>query len=242
MLSQQNSNTNLGRHQRQKSTPTKFDTSRIFLPAQFQQRQQREQHRRGLSLDQSIDIQGNNGFSQQDEHATSVEHILRQRLTQSTMREAQQQQQQTARPGFDELQEQEHIAGRQELQQYLTTNQTAPCQEPGPGSFTNSYPATQLTDFEDQVQNLLNNAYKTNTMDMLQSFDSNISAGNLDGFGNGLDGYIGNIQPNEIINTRTMSYSMPINEGSQLLTSMEGSQRPSTPQNQIRGSKQRLQK
>ncbi len=233
MLSQQTSNTtNLGPHRRQNSTPTKIHPSQILPTGQ---RQQREQHRRGLSLDQSFAAQQNHEYTQQNGYTTGVEHVLRQRPTQPTMREAQQQQQ-TARPGLNEIREQQYIAGRQQLQEYLMTNQSAPRQEPGHTPFTNDYPNTQLTDFEDQVQNLLNNAYKPNTMDLLQSFDSINTAGNLDGFGNELDGYTGDIQTNEIMNQMPMSYGVPNNEGSQRQSISEGSQRPRTPQIQTRDS------
>ncbi len=46
-------------------------------------------------------------------------------------------------------------------------------------------------------------------MDMFQSFDSTTSAGYLDGFGIGHDGYTGNSLPNEIINTNEMPHGMP---------------------------------
>lgn len=238
MLSQQASTTNPGRHQRQNSTPTKFNTSKIFYPAQFHQRQQRDAHRRDLSLDESIDLHDNNGFPQQDEHSSSVENLLRQRLTQSTMREAQQQQQQqTARPGPD-IQEREHVAGRQQQQHYITTNQLIPGQEPGVTSFADGYTTIQLPDFEDEVQNLLNNAYKTVTTDMLQSFDTTNSAGNLDGFGNKMDGYTGSIPTNEIMNTRPTHFCMRANECSHQVNGSEGPQRPCTPPNQTRNGRQ----
>ncbi len=58
-------------------------------------------------------------------------------------------------------------------------------------------------------QSSLQDEYNSNTMDMFQSFDSTTSAGYLDGFGIGHDGYTGNSLPNEIINTNEMPHDMP---------------------------------
>ena len=225
MLSYETSNNLPGRHQRQNSTPTVFDTTNTLHPASHQSS---ELHRRGLSLDQQAYTQDHNGHPQQDQNTTSVEDILRQRLTQQTMREAQQQQQQTARPGPSGTLEQ------QQLQQYLMNIQEMQRPEPGPGYHTTNCHTAQLTDFNEKSQHSLTNAYSNTTMNMFLGIDLTSSAGNLDGFGNGLDGFTGNMQPNAIMNTNQTPHGLPSREGSQRPTSREGPQPPCTPPNQNR--------
>lgn len=223
MLSHQTPELLTGRHQRQISTPTVFDTSTLH-PASHQRN---ELHRRGLSLDQQTFSQPHDKAPRQDENVANVEDILRQQLTQQTMREAQQQQQ-TARPGPNETLEQ------QQLQRYLMNIPETQRLEPGPGYHTTNYHTAQLTDLDANLQHSLTDAYSNTTMNMLLGIDSTSSAGNLDGFGNGLDGFPGNMQPNAIMDTNQMPHGLPSREGSLRPTSREGPQRPCTPRNQNR--------
>ena len=227
MLSQQTSDLTPGRHQRQNSTPTVFDTHSTLHPATLQRN---ELHRRGPSLDQQAYADAHNGISQQDENTISVEDILRQRLTQQTMREAQQQQK-TARPGFDGM------LGQQQLQQYLMNFQETQRLEPGPGYHTCNYHTTQLTDLNETLQHSLVDENKNTTMAMFHGIDSTSSAGNLDGFGNRLEGFTGNMQPNIIMNTNQMPNGSSSRNSSQRPTSSEGPQRPCTPAHQTRACK-----
>lgn len=232
MLSHQTSNLFPGRHQRQNSTPTIFNTPKTVLPAT---QGQHEPHRRGLSIDQSMSsTQIHNELFQQDEILTEDEYHNRQRLIQALMREVQQQYS-TARPGHEQP---ESLTRSIHRHQSLSNIQQAPCQEHGTGFFIDDQPDTPMTAWENSSsqRHSLQDAYNSNTMDILQSFDSTTSAGYLDGFGTGHDGYIGSSQPNEIMNTKEMPHGMPSQEDSQRPTSRDGTQRPCTPLSQMRTS------
>ena len=232
MLSHQTSNFLPGRHQRQNSTPTVFNTSKAFPPAT---QQQQGPHRRGLSIDQStFSTKIHDEISQQDEILTEDECINRQRLLQFRMREVQQQQPE-ARPGH----EQPDILTRLiHQQQSLDNIQQAPCPEHGTGFPVENRPNTPMTAWEDSSSQIrsLQNQFDSNTMDLFQSFDSTTSAGYLDGFGTRHDGCKGNSLPNEMINTEAMPHGMPSPENLQRPTTRDGPQRPCTPLNQIRTS------
>ena len=232
MLSHQNSDFLPGRHQRQNSTPTLFNTTNTILPAT---QGQYEPHRRGLSVDQSMpSTQMKNELFQQDEIITKDEYHNRQRLLQALMREVQQQHS-TARPGHEQA---ELLTQSVHRNHSLNNIQQAPCQEHGTGFFIIDQSNTPMTAWEDSnnQQHSLQNAYNTNTMDMFQSFDSTTSAGYLDGFGTGHDEYTGNSLPNEEENTKEMPHGMPSQEDSQRPTTRDGAQRPCTPLNQMRTS------
>ena len=233
MLSHQTSNLLPGRHQRQNSTPAIFDSPKTLLPAT--QRQQ-EPHRRGLSIDQSIaSTKIHDQKFQQDEILTEDECINRQRLVQLLMREVQQQQHVTARPGY----EQPEILTRSfDRHQSLGDIQQAPCQEHGSGFFVDGQLNNPLTAWENSSkhQHSLQDEINSNTMDMFHTFDSTTSAGYLDGFGTGHDDYQGNSLPNNMTSTREMPHGMPSPEYSQEPTARDGIQRPCTPLNQTRTS------
>ena len=95
-----------------------------------------------------------------------------------------------------------------------------------------------MTAWEDSnnKQHSLQDDFNNNTIDMFQSFDSATSAGYLDGFGTGHDGYKGNSLPNEMTNTEEMPHGMPSPNYSQRLTGTEEIERPCTPLSQIRTS------
>ena len=228
MLSNQPSNLLQGRHQRQHSTPTVYDNPKTLLPAL---QRQHEPHRRGLSLDRPMLIQQHHGLPQQEDSMTSDEYILQQRLTQSLLREAQQQQQ-TARPGLEQTTEGtlnplHHNRSQRNIQ-------LAPRQEHGAEYLSHHYLSNTTTDGAENTTHSLENTYKINNMDMFQSFDSTTSAGYLDGFGTGFDELTGNAQPNEIMNIRDMPHGLPPREGSLRPNSREGSQQPCTPKSQTR--------
>lgn len=232
MLSHQTSDLLPGRHQRQNSTPTIFNTPWTLSPAT---QRQHEPHRRGLSIDQSMSsTQIHNELFQQDELLTGDEYLDRQRLIQALMREVQQQKS-TARPGHEQSESLTQSAHRH---QSLSSIQQAPCQEHGTGLFMDDQPNTQMTAWENDnsQRHSLQDAYKSETMDMFQSFDSTTSAGYLDGFGTGHDEYTGNSQPNETTNTKDMPHGMPSQEESQSFISRDGPQRPCTPSSQMRTS------
>lgn len=175
-----------------------------------------------------------NELFQQDELLTGDEYLDRQRLIQALMREVQQQKS-TARPGHEQSESLTQSAHRH---QSLSSIQQAPCQEHGTGLFMDDQPNTQMTAWENDnsQRHSLQDAYKSETMDMFQSFDSTTSAGYLDGFGTGHDEYTGNSQPNETTNTKDMPHGMPSQEESQSFISRDGPQRPCTPSSQMRTS------
>jgi len=217
MLSQ-NSTAFPGRHHRHNSTPTKFDNPKNISPVA---------HRRGLSSDQLAYTHQSFVLPQQNDMPTSVEYTLGQQLTQTaTMRETQPQL--MDRPGFDQQEMYEHSYHAQTLKEM-------PCPAHGTGAFSQNYLTTPIMEFDNQMPHSLQEAYNLNTMDFLR-LDSTASAGNLDGFGNGLDGNIGNIQPNGIMKMKAMPQSIGSTSGSRP-TSREGAQVPCTPPSQMRTSK-----
>lgn len=230
MLSHQTSNLLPGRHQRQNSTPTVFNTPKTLLPAT---QRQHEPHRRGLSIDQSMSsTQIHDELFQQDELLTEDEYHNRQQLIQALMREVQQQHS-TARPGHEQS---ETLTRSIHRHQSLTNIQQAPCQEHGTGFFMDDQPNTPMTAWENSSgqPHSLQDAYNSNTMDMFQSFDSTTSAGYLDGFGTGHDEYTENILPNETTKTKGMPHGLPSQEDSQRPAARDGTQRPCTPLGQMR--------
>ena len=187
MLLQQTTDFLLGRHQRQNSTPTVFDKQK----ATFQ-----STHGRGLSSDLPGYAYQSHGLPQLDDHSHSVEHTLGQQLTRTAfMRETQPQT--MARPGLD----QEEIY---HSFHHNSTSKESPRLAHGTEEFTNTNHTIPTTELDNQIQQSLQTTYRLNKMDFLQSFDSIASAGNLDGFGTGLDGHIGNIPINELMNTTPM--------------------------------------
>ena len=142
MLSPQTSNLLPGRHQRQNSTPTVFNTPKILLPAT---QRQYVPHRRGLSIDQPIPSnQRQDRHFQQDEIMTEDEYFNRQQLIQALMREVQQQNI-AVRPGHGKV---ELLTGSAHQQQPPTNIQQAPCPEHGTGFVTNDQPNIQFTAWE----------------------------------------------------------------------------------------------
>ena len=234
MLSHQSSNLLPGRHQRQKSTPTIFNTPKTLLPAT---QRQHGPHRRGLSIDQPLrSPQLQDGLSQQDEILTEDEYINRQRLIQALMREVQQQQQQsTARPGHEKI---EILTQSVHRQQSPNNTQQAPCQEHGTGFFTDDQPNNPLTAWENSSfqQHSLEDKFNSNTMDVFQPFDPTTSAGYLDGFGTGHNGYKGNSLPNETTSIKEMPHGIPSPDNLQRPTTADGTKRPCTPLSQTRAS------
>ena len=232
MLSHQTSNLIPGRHQRQNSTPTVFNTPKTLLPAT---QRHHGSHRRGLSIDQPVSsIQIHDDLLQQDEILTEDEYINRQRLIQALLRDVQQQRS-TARPGHEQL---ETLTRTIHRHQSLSNIQQAPCQEHGTGFFTDNQPNTLMTAWENSSiqQQSLKDETSSNTMDMFQSFDSTTSAGYLDGFGIGHDGYEGNSQPNELTDTKVMPHGMPSPDNPQRPATGDETQRPCTPLSQTRTS------
>lgn len=222
MLSPQTPHQFPGRHQRQNSTPTRSNTPKTTLPVT---------HRRGLSLDQPEYAHHDHGLFQQKNNRTSVEYTLGQRLTQAAfMRETQPQT--MARPGRDQQVTYEQLID-------IDARKAMPCLEHGNGSFSNNYMTTPTTEFDNHVRHSLQEMYNLNTTGYLQ-FDTTTSAGTLDGFGNGLDGNIGNIQPNKTMQTVTTPNGMRSTAGSRP-TSSEGVQQPCTPPSQMRMSKENIQ-
>ena len=232
MLSHQSSNILPGRHQRQNSTPTIYNTPKTLFPAT---QRQHNSHRRGLSVDQPISgTQRQDGIFQQDEILTEDEYINRQQLIQALMREVQQQHP-TIRPGHEKV---ESLTQPAHPQQSPSNIQQAPCQEHGTGFFTDDKTNIPMTAWENSnnQQHSLQDEFNNNTMGMFQSFDSATSAGYLDGFGTGHDGYKGNSLPNEMTNTNEMPHGMPSPNYSQRPTGTEEIERPCTPLSQIRTS------
>ena len=233
MLSHQTSNLLPGRHQRQNSTPTIFDSPKPLLPAT--QRQQ-EPHRRGLSVAQSItSTKIHDQNFQQDEILTEDECINRQRLVQLLMREVQQQQHSTARPGYEQP---ETLTRSFDRHQSLGNIQQVPCQEHGSGFFMDGQLNDPMTAWENSSnhRHSLQNEINSNTKDMFHTFDSTTSAGYLDGFGTGHDDYQGNCLPNDTTSTREMPHGMPSPDYSQGAATGDGAQRPCTPSNQMKTS------
>ena len=105
----------------------------------------------------------------------------------------------------------------------------------GTKTFTNNNPITPITETDGQTQQSLQGAHKINNMEILQ-FDRTTSAGNLDGFGDGLDEETGNIQTNQITTEEVAHPGMQPTSGSRP-TSKEGIQHPCTPPAQMRTSK-----
>ena len=232
MLSHQNSDFLPGRHQRQNSTPAIINSPKALLPAA---QRQHDLHRRGLSIDQSLySTRIRNDVFQQDELLTEDEIHDRQQLIQALLREVQQQHS-TARPGHEQS---ETLTQAIYRQQSPSNIQQAPCQEHVTGLFIDDQSNTPMTAWEDSSsqRHSLQEPYNTNTMDMFQSFESTTSAGYLDGFGSGHDGYIGNSLPNEIMNTKEMPHGLPLQRNSQRPTSRDEIQRPCTPISQMRTS------
>lgn len=232
MLSNQTSNIFPGRHQRQNSTPTVFNTSKTLLPAT---QLQHEPHRRGLSIDQSMSSTPiHNEVFQQDETLTEDEYHNRQRLIQALMQEVQQQHS-TARPGHEQR---ETLTRSINRHQSISNIQQAPCQEHGTGFFVDDQPNTPMTAWENSSsqRHSQQDPYNNNSMDMFQSFDSTTSAGYLDGFGTGHDEYTRNSLTNDTTNTKDMPHGLPSEEHSQRPTTFHGTQRPCTPLSQTRTS------
>lgn len=232
MLSHQTSNLIPGRHQRQNSTPTVFNTPKTLLPAT---QRHHESHRRGLSIDQPVSsIRIHDDLLQQDEILTEHEYINRQRLIQALLRDVQQQRS-TARPGHEQL---ETLTPTIHRHQSLSNIQQAPCQEHGTGFFMDNQPNTLMTAWENSSiqQQSLKDETSSNTMDMFQSFDSTTSAGYLDGFGIGHDGYKGNSQPNELTDTKVMPHGLPAPDNPQRPPTGDETRRPCTPLSQMRTS------
>ena len=232
MLSYQASNLLPGRHQRQNSTPTIFNTPKTRLPAT---QRQLYPHRRGLSIDQPVSsTQGHDGLFQQDETLTEDEYINRQQLIQALMREVQQQNS-TIRPGHEN---QEVLMRSGHRQQSPIITQQAPCQEHGTGFLTNDQQTIPTTAWENSnnQQHSLQDEFNSNTMDIVHNFDSATSAGYLDGFGTGHDEYKGNSLPNETTSTNGLPHGMPSPKNSQRPTSTDGVERPCTPLSQMRTS------
>ena len=230
MLSHQTSNLLPGRHQRQNSTPTIFNTPKTVLPAT---QRRHEPHRRGLSIDQpTSSTQIHDDFVQEDEILTEDECMNRQQLIQALMREVQQQNS-AARPGHEQF---EILTRSVHRHQSLSNIQQAPCQEHGTGFFMDNQPNTPMTAWENNSsqQHSLHDEFNSNTMDMFQSFDSTTSAGYLDGFGTGHDEYKGNSQSNEMTNTKEMPHGMPSPNTSQRPATRDATQRPCTPLSQTR--------
>lgn len=233
MLSHSTSNLSPGRHQRQHSTPSIFNTPKTLLPAT---QGQHEPHRRGLSIDPSMsNNQIYNELFHQDETLSEDELNNRQRLIQALLREVQQQQHSAARPGYEQP---EILTPSIQQQHSLSDLQQAPCQEHGTGFFKDDQSNTPLTAWENSSsqRHSLQDEYNNNTMDMFQSFDLTTSAGYLDGFGTGHDEYTGNNPPNESTNINQMPHGMPSPEESQRPITRDGIQRPCTPLSQIRTS------
>ena len=219
MLSPQTPKGLPGQHQRQNSTPTKFGIAGTIAPAA---------HRRGLS-DSPVFSSQNHGydFFKQEQAPASVDYSLGQQLTNTAiMRETQPQL--MARPGHS----QELIY---QQPNHAHTMKQMPRLEHGIEN-TNDSNFNHMTEINNQMQHSLQQAYNMSSMDFFH-FDSTKPAGNLDGFGTGLNGNIGNDQPNQIIDTTTaMSHGMQYNVGSRP-TSREGLQQPCTPPSQMRTSK-----
>lgn len=174
MLSNQTHDYLLGRHQRQNSTPTVFDTQKTL-------------HRRGLSLGQPGRTLQNDGLPELQDRWPSAEPTLGQRLTQTaSMREAQQQP--MARPGhnqeiqYETMQVSQERALRAEQQeqrqerateifsnnysttikmQYEDSPRDIPRQERGTGAFSNNNYITSMTGLDDEAQNMLNSFYQS---------------------------------------------------------------------------------
>ena len=204
-----------GRHQRQNSTPTKFGTPQHVSPVT---------HRRGLSTDQLSYAHRNHGLPHQDLTYEGVEFTLGQQLTQTaTMREAQQQL--MARPGLDQNTTYEQF-------DYAQALKPMPCLEHGHEDFRDNY-STPTTEIEQHIRQSLPEIYNLNSMEFSQ-FDLTTPAGNLDGFGNGLEGQ-GSIQPNQLMDMKSMPHGIrsPVRSRP---TSSEGVQQPCTPPSQMRTS------
>ncbi len=222
MLSYQTSDLTPGRQQRQHSTPTIFDIPRT-PPASGSQN---ELHKRGLSLDQLIQLHQYNGFQQQDQTQINVEHNFRQQLTKQHMREAQQQQQE-ARPGHNKMSNETQI--KELLQEYIK-KQEEPSLETG---FEHTLVNTSQS-FDQQ--NYYHDTYNRIAMNtkMFEGYHSTTSAGNLDGFGTGLDEITKNIPINDLMKTVQTPHGSPSIEDSRASPSNETPQRPCTPLSQIR--------
>ena len=231
MLSHQTSNILRGRHQRQNSTPTTFNTPEALLPAT---QRKHELHRRGLSIEPSKPSTQIDKELFHQEISNQDEHQNRQQLIQALMREVQQQHS-TTRPGHDQPKTPTQSIQRH---QSLSDIQRAPCQEHGTGFFMDDQPNTPMTAWEDtsSQRHSLQDVYNNSTMDMFQSFDSTTSAGYLDGFGTGHEGYTGNDPPNELIKAEKMPHGLPLQEDTQRPVIKDETQRPCTPSNQMRTS------
>ena len=223
MLSYQTSDFTPGRQQRQQSTPTIFDVSRT-PPASGSQN---DLQKRGLSLDQFTHLHHCNGFQQQDRIESNVEHNFRQQLTEQHMREAQQQQQQEARPGHKEVQNETQI--KELLQNYIRT-QKEPALETGFEHTTvNISPSFDQQDYYHDTYNRI--AMNRN---LFEGYQSTTSAGNLDGFGTGLDEITKDIPANELMKKTQTPHGLPSIEDSRASPCSGTPQRPSTPLSQIK--------
>ena len=217
MLSQHTFTPFPGRHQRQNSTPTKLDASKTISPVG---------HRRGLSSDQLGYAHQSHGLLQGSENSISIEYNLGQQLINTApMRETQPQL--MARPGLQQPLTYESSNNAQPLK-------ATPRLAPGTKVFTNDNITTPTTEIDNQIQQSLPGTQNMNNMEFFQ-FDRSTSAGHLDGFGNRLDGEIGNFQSNENAN-EVLHSSMQLTAGSRT-TSEEGTQQPCTPPAQMRTSK-----
>lgn len=227
MLSNQIPNSSLGRHQRQHSTPTVFDTPKVTLIAANEQ--SHEPHRRGLSLDQTLESRRPLHHMQQEHNMNNVEHIIGQQLSQQNLRDTQQhQQQQMARPG------QEQTQLNHQYNENSRDLQPTPRPEHGNGTLTNEQINALLTNWDDTPSHSLHQQWNTNSTQMFQEFDSITTAGCLDGFGTGHDGQLGHLQTNQEINSGMMPNGMPSKERSEDLSVTEEAKRPQTPTHQIR--------
>ena len=222
MLSYQISDLTPGRQQRQKSTPTTFDISRT-PPASGSQN---EPPKRGFSVDQLTHLHQYDGLQQQDQTQINVEHDFRSQLTEQHMREAQQQQQE-ARPGYNELSNETQI--KELLQAYIKT-QKEPSLETGFEHTTviNSPSFDQQDYYHDTYNRIAMNR------NMFDGYHSTASAGNLDGFGTGLDEITKNIPTNELMKTIHTPHGSPSIRDSRASPSNETPQRPCTPLSQTR--------
>lgn len=224
MLSHQIAIVPSGRHQRQHSTPTAFNVPKVtHLPGNHSHH---ESHRRGLSLDQKTTNMPKKEITNRQEGTnTCIGGPLRHELRQKAMQETQQQHQ-MARPGhLDES----HTNGL-DAQFY----KTEPTPGPAPGyAYLTNHDITNLIIGLDTDKYPKNSTYSNDTtLNMFQSFDSDKSAGYLDGFGIEMNRQNENASDNEMTAVKDMPNDLPSRQYSHDFFDNSKLQRPRTPDKQ----------
>lgn len=226
MLSREQADTPVGRHQRQNSTPTITDSPTANVPRS--QQNTPASHRRGLSLDQTITPKNAKLLMQQETGKPTLDNLFGQHVSQYQTQETQQQKHTTARPG------QMLPRGNTLIQRQQQHTPIAPRPEHG---LTNDQLTALITDWDSASFPSFDANFNTNGPNGFQLFDSTNSAGHLDGFGYGFDDTNTNNHVSQDNQIQEAPRGTSSERSSQWAPTPTQARRPQTPSNQMRGGK-----